>query len=59
MRFHLDVDLDALPQPHDVELGRILRYWAGNLAHYDLAVAMSESVRDSAYEEVGTWQITP
>lgn len=49
---------DALPQPHDAELGRILRYWAGNLGHYDLTTEKSESIRDSAYEEVGSWRVT-
>lgn len=58
MRFHLEIDLDALPQPHDAELGRILRYWAGNLGHYDLTAETSESIRDSAYEEVGSWRVT-
>ena len=58
MRFHLEIDLHALPQPHDAELGRILRYWAGNLSRYDLTSDTSESIRDSAYEEVGFWRVT-
>lgn len=58
MRFHLEVDLDTLPEPHDAELGRILRYWAGSLTHYNLTYGTSETIRDSAYEEVGSWHIT-
>ncbi|MCA0378121.1 MAG: hypothetical protein LCH36_01595 [Actinobacteria bacterium] len=58
MRFHLEIDLDALPQPQDAELGRILRYWAGNLSHYDLTAETSDSIRNSVYEEVGCWRVT-
>lgn len=58
MRFHFEIDLNALPQPHDAELGRILWYWAGNLSHYDLSAETSESIRDSAYEKVGSWRVT-
>ena len=39
MKFILEVDLDAGVMADDTlkELGRILRYWAGNLKYYDLA----------------------
>ncbi|MFT0847734.1 hypothetical protein VR010_08260 [Actinomycetaceae bacterium L2_0104] len=58
MQFHIEIDLDALPQPHDAELERTLRYWAGSLSHYDLSAETSESIHDSAYEEVGSWRVT-
>lgn len=58
MRFQLDIDLDALPEPHEAELGRILRYWAGNLEHYALVPGTDETVRDSGYQDVGSWRIT-
>ncbi|MFC8732306.1 DinB family protein [Luteimicrobium sp. NPDC057192] len=57
MRFTLSVDLDALPDDPTTELGRILRYWAGNLSHYDLADGVGEEVRDSAYAAVGEWRV--
>lgn len=39
------------------ELGRILRYWAGNLKHYELKPGDGSAIYDSAYREVGTWRI--
>jgi hypothetical protein len=60
VRFTLEVDLDALADDADVvaELQRILRYWGGNLHHYDLRPGTGEDVSDSAYTAVGRWQIT-
>jgi len=58
MRFTLSVDLDALPDDPTTELGRILRYWAGNLSHYDLADGVGDDVRDSAYAAVGEWRVS-
>ena len=60
MKFTLEVDLSAGAVPNDVlgELGRILRYWAGNLKHYELTVGAGETVSDSSYAEVGTWKYT-
>lgn len=40
------------------ELGRILRYWGGNLDHYDLKPGDESVVYDSEYREVGRWSIT-
>ncbi|AIY00247.1 hypothetical protein ART_0648 [Arthrobacter sp. PAMC 25486] len=57
MKFTLDVDMDALAGDAEPELGRILRYWAGNLKHYDLAPGTAETIMDSAYTPVGTWRI--
>ncbi len=59
MRFTLEVELDDAT-PDDVvlsELGRILRYWAGNLEHYPLTDGQRETISDSAYAEVGSWHV--
>ncbi|GAA3367582.1 hypothetical protein GCM10020367_66420 [Streptomyces sannanensis] len=40
------------------ELGRILRYWAGNLHHCALDPGDGCAVYDSGYREVGRWSIT-
>lgn len=58
MKFTLEVDLDTVTGDHTAELGRILRYWAGNLKHYDLSTAVSEQVSDSSYAIVGQWQVS-
>ncbi|MGH8795279.1 MAG: hypothetical protein ACRDXX_21885 [Stackebrandtia sp.] len=53
--FHLDVDIsdgDAVR-----ELGRILRYWAGNLRHYELKPGDGSTIYDSAYKDVGRWRV--
>ena len=60
MKFTLEVDLgdegfDGNPAD---ELGRILRYWAGNLKHYTLVTGDRETVYDSNYAEVGSWSIS-
>lgn len=57
MKFVLEVDLDAVAGAPDEELGRILRYWAGNVKHYDLAAGTTETIRDTGYAAVGTWRI--
>lgn len=54
MPFTLDVDLDQVSGDGADELGRILRYRAGNLTHDALAPGDHEAVRDSAYAEVGS-----
>jgi hypothetical protein len=58
MRFVLEVDLTAgvVPGKELEELGRILRYWAGNLKHYDMAPGVGETLSDSSYALVGTWR---
>ncbi len=60
MKFTLEVDLTAGGIPgHEVEeLGRILRYWAGNVKHYELAAAPAETIYDSGCSPVGAWAIT-
>ena len=60
MKFVLEVDLTAgvVPGAELSELGRILRYWAGNLKHYELAAGSGETISDSSYAPVGTWSYT-
>ncbi|MFD9069682.1 hypothetical protein [Streptomyces lasiicapitis] len=64
MKFLLEVDVDGdvdgTPSAEDTtrELGRILRYWAGNLRHYDLKPGVGEAVYDSGHREVGRWTVT-
>ncbi len=60
MRFVLEVAVDdAQPKETTVsELGRILRYWGGNLHHYALRPGDTSAVYDSEYREVGAWRIT-
>lgn len=57
VKFRLEVDMDALAGDNTQELGRILRYWAGNLKHYQLDDKPTETLYDSAYTEVGTWSV--
>ncbi|MFH8611989.1 hypothetical protein ACH4D5_31350 [Streptomyces sp. NPDC018029] len=60
MRFQLEIDMGetAFDGRAAEELGRILRYWGGNLGHYALTPGDGESVYDSAYREVGRWTVT-
>lgn len=60
MRFLLEIDMGetAFEGQAADELGRILRYWGGNLRHYALEPGAGEVVYDSAYREVGAWRIT-
>ncbi|MFS0699082.1 hypothetical protein AB6N24_03815 [Cellulomonas sp. 179-A 4D5 NHS] len=59
MRFTFEVELDDATPDKTVldELGRALRYWAGNLKHYPLTDGQHDTIRDSAYAEVGEWRI--
>jgi hypothetical protein len=57
MKLHLEVDLDKLSGDQLYELGRILRYWAGNLKHYTLEPGTGETILDSSYAPVGSWTI--
>ncbi|MER6727795.1 MULTISPECIES: hypothetical protein [Streptomyces] len=59
MRFLLEVTMDegALAEDPTGELQRILRYWGGNLKHYELRAGDSAEIYDSAYREVGRWSI--
>ncbi|MEX3103642.1 hypothetical protein ACSCBZ_01875 [Streptomyces niveiscabiei] len=54
-KFVLEVSVD--PERPVEELGRILRYWGGNLHHYGLEPGDGSAVYDSAYREVGRWRI--
>ncbi|WP_344628981.1 hypothetical protein [Streptomyces glaucosporus] len=60
MKFLLEVDMDGMASGEDAarELGRILRYWGGNLHHYDLKPGDGSAVTDSAHREIGRWSIT-
>ncbi|MFK4069347.1 hypothetical protein [Streptomyces sp. NPDC029674] len=60
MRFQLEIDMGetGFEGRAAEELGRILRYWGGNLGHYALTPGEGESVYDSAYREVGRWTVT-
>lgn len=59
MKFLLEVELaDAAPEGESArELGRILRYWGGNVRHYALEPGDGSAVYDSAYREVGRWRV--
>ncbi|UPW02920.1 hypothetical protein M1C57_14560 [Rhodococcus pyridinivorans] len=56
--FRLEVDLEAVAGDPAEELGRILRYWAGNLKHYSFDQPHREAVMDSEYHEVGHWSLS-
>ncbi|MGH3797061.1 MAG: hypothetical protein ACRDSP_19485 [Pseudonocardiaceae bacterium] len=60
MKFVLEVDMGdtAFDGNAAAELGRILRYWGGNLHHYELIPGDSSVIYDSDYREVGRWSIT-
>lgn len=51
------MDDGALAEDPAGELGRILRYWGGNLRHCALGPGDGSAVYDSAYREVGGWRI--
>ncbi len=59
MRFLLEVTMDegALAEDPAGELQRILRYWGGNLKHYELRPGDGSVIYDSAYQEVGRWSV--
>lgn len=60
MKFILEVDMGdpAFDGNAGKELGRILRYWGGNIQHYECKPGDSSAIYDSAYHEVGRWTIT-
>ncbi|WP_405877406.1 hypothetical protein OG747_02710 [Streptomyces sp. NBC_01384] len=60
MKFLLEVDLEEAGWDESAaqELGRILRYWGGNMQHYELTPGDGSAVYDSGYREVGRWSIT-
>lgn len=59
MRFILEVEMGdtGFDGKTAEELGRILRYWAGNLRHYGLTPGEGSAIYDSGYHEVGSWRI--
>ncbi|MFD4570881.1 hypothetical protein ACFWNK_06730 [Streptomyces sp. NPDC058417] len=59
MKFVLEVALDegASAEDRARELGRVLRYWGGNLGHYALEPGDGSEVYDSGYREVGRWDV--
>jgi hypothetical protein len=58
LKFVLEVDMFTFEDKAATELGRILRYWGGNLHHFELVPGDSQAIYDSAYREVGRWSIT-
>lgn len=60
MKFVLEVDMgeNGFDGAAAAELGRILRYWAGNLKHYQLVPGDTETLYDSGYRDVGRWSVT-
>ncbi|MFC7012979.1 hypothetical protein ACWD00_24295 [Streptomyces viridiviolaceus] len=59
MRFVLEVTMDegGSAEERAGELGRILRYWGGNVRHYALLPGDGSAVYDSEYREVGRWTV--
>lgn len=59
MKFLLEVSLDDGAPARDpaAELGRILRYWGGNLRHCSLEEGASAALYDSEHHEVGQWRV--
>ncbi|MET9254799.1 hypothetical protein ACGFZL_18215 [Streptomyces sp. NPDC048182] len=60
MKFLLEITMDegAVAEDPAGELQRILRYWGGNLHHYELEPGAGSVVYDSRYAEAGRWSIT-
>ncbi|MGY0020780.1 hypothetical protein [Streptomyces sp. cg35] len=60
MKFLLEVDMGDSAFDGDAarELGRILRYWGGNLHHFALTPGDGSAIHDSQYAEVGRWHVT-
>ncbi|MEV0225442.1 hypothetical protein [Streptomyces sp. NPDC050704] len=60
MKFLLEVDMGDTAWDGNAarELGRILRYWGGNLQHYELKPGERAAVCDSDHREVGAWSVT-
>lgn len=58
MKFTLEVDLEKVAGDPVQELERILRYWGGNVRHYDVTEPVTTDVSDSEYTVVGSWSLT-
>jgi hypothetical protein len=54
VRFVLDVDIDRLTGEPVEELGRIPRYWAGNLKDHELIADDRQEIHDAAHQGVGS-----
>jgi hypothetical protein len=59
MKFMLEVDMGETAWDGNAvaELGRILRYWGGNLHYFELKPGDGADIMDSAYKQVGRWEI--
>ncbi|MFE2040650.1 hypothetical protein ACFXAZ_06890 [Streptomyces sp. NPDC059477] len=59
MKFVLEVTLDdgAVAKDPVGEVGRVLRYWGGNLGHYAMRPGDGSAIHDSEYSEVGAWRV--
>ena len=59
MRFILEVDMgkDGFGGNAEKELGRVLRYWGGQLNYFKLVPGDGATIMDSSYTEVGSWRI--
>jgi hypothetical protein len=59
VKFILEVEMDGFGDGEaGAELGRILRYWGGAMKQIELNPDAGSAIYDSAYREVGRWQIT-
>jgi hypothetical protein len=60
MKFVLEVDISGMVAAGEAgrELGRILRYWAGAVQQMELAPGQGNDIYDSAYRQVGRWEVT-
>jgi hypothetical protein len=60
VKFILEVDMgkNAFDGNAVAEMGRILRYWGGNLKYFEMKPGDGAEIRDSEYREVGRWVIT-
>ncbi|NEB78604.1 hypothetical protein G3I40_25735 [Streptomyces sp. SID14478] len=60
MKFLLEVDMGETAFDGNAagELGRILRYWGGNLHHFPLTPGDGSVIYDCQYKEAGHWRIT-
>ncbi|NUR28624.1 MAG: hypothetical protein HOV83_22760 [Catenulispora sp.] len=58
MKFLLEVDISEFGDDTAKELGRILRYWGGNLQHITFEPGQEQAIYDSAYREVGRLSVT-
>lgn len=59
VKFLLEVDMGETGWDGKAveELGRILRYWGGNLKYYEMKPGDGSDIYDSQYRDVGRWRI--